>query len=136
MLSLRTTVACLVFLGACLGVAEARNQIFHFTDVNSNDYKITDLVIQYSDERVTEGFRVLDRNQPKLLRWSAITSLKIGAQVGDGTPDKHLECSVQLSDGTNLSLFCIDGIVLGQTRNGDYKRPLNELIELRPLKWN
>ena len=134
MLRLRATVACLFCLGACLGVVEAQNRLFHLSDVASRDFTIGNLTIQYSDGIVTDGFRILYGNQARLVPWSAVTSLEIKAQVGDGTSNQYVECSVQLSDGTKHKLSCIDGIVLGKTRRGDYKKPLDQVTALIPLK--
>ena len=134
MLRLRTMVACLFCLGACLSVAEAQIQLFQLSDVNSRDYKIADLTIRYSDGRVTDGFRILAGKQQKLVPWSEITSLEIGAPVGSGTPNKYVQCSVQFSDGTRQTVYCIDGIVLGKTRNGDYKKRLDQVTALIPRK--
>lgn len=134
MLRLRTTMAYLFCLGACFSVSEAQIKLFQLSDVNSRDYKIANLAIKYSDGRVTDGFRVLDGNQQKLVLWSDINSLEIGTLVGDSMPDKYVQCSVEFSDATRRSLNCIDGIVLGKTRNGDYKKPLDQVTALIPLK--
>lgn len=136
MVSLRAFLACFCIFGACLSWAGTKNQIFHLIDVNSRDYKITDLVIEYSDSRVSEGFRIMQENQPKLLLWSAITSVKIETSGEGGTPRKYVNCSVELVSGGTLSLSCLNGTVLGVTRNGDYKKPLDEIIELRPVRFD
>jgi hypothetical protein len=143
MLQLRTIMAGLLCFGVWLSEAEAQNHVFQISDVSSRcgvrtsgmpkrNHKIANLAIEYSDGRVTDGFRVLDGNKQKLVRWSEITSLEIGSPVGGGTPNKYVQCSVQFSDNSRQNLSCVDGIVLGKTINGDYKKPLGQVAGLIP----
>lgn len=132
MLRLRTIAACFLCLGACFSLAEAQVKLFQISDVDSRDYKIGNLTIRYPDRSVAEGFRIVDGTQQKLVLWSEITSLEIGTLVGQTTSGKYVQCSVQFSDATTKNLHCIDGIVLGKTRNGDYKRPLSQVTALIP----
>ena len=133
MLRLPTLLSCL-FLALSLSAAEAQTILFQISDASSRDYKIANLTIKYSDGKVTDGFRVIEENNQKLVRWSEITSLEIGTVVGDGTATKYVECSVEFSDATTRNLHCIDGMVSGKTRNGDYKKPLHQVKALLPQK--
>jgi len=134
MVGLLRFCACLLILGACPSWAEPTNQMFHLVDVNSRDYKITGVSIEYPKGKVSDGFWILEENQSKSVSWSVVTSLKIETPVEDGEPPTYLKCSVELTNGKTVNLTCLNGTLLGITRNGDYRKPLDRVIELRPVR--
>jgi hypothetical protein len=121
---------CAIFLG----IAEAQNRMFQLADVNSRDYKIVNLTIEYSDGRVADGVRIRDGDQWRVVQWSTITSLEIGTAIEYSASNTYVQCSIQLSDGTKHDYSCVDGIVLGRTRRGDYRKPLDQVTALLPIK--
>jgi hypothetical protein len=126
-----------IFLGMAEAqnrMAQAQNRMFHIEDAESRDYNIVNLTIEYSDGRVADGVRVREGDQWKVVLWSTITSLEIGTVVEYGTPNSYVQCSIQLSDGTKHNFSCVDGMVLGTTRRGTYKKPLDQVAALLPLK--
>jgi hypothetical protein len=143
-----TGIFCIgVSLSVAQGQSQAQSQLFKISDLNSRcgtgaattvppgrDHEIANLTINYPDGIVTDGFRILDGNQQRLVRWSEITSLQMEALVGDGERDKYVRCSVQFSDATRQTLHCLDGIVLGNTSSGVYKKPLDQVTTLIPPK--
>lgn len=128
-------IGALFFLGlaSALCCFAGNREIFHLIDVNSSDYKITDLAIEYSDATVADGFRIQKDGQARLIPWSAITNLKLETTDQD-VSDGFLKCSVKFTDGKTLISSCVNGTLLGTTRNGDYRMPLGKVIELKAVR--
>jgi hypothetical protein len=131
-LSSRPTAVIISFLLIFAQVALSRSPepVFQILDKQSKDYRLVNVALDYAGQRTTQGFLVFEGNQPRLLEWASITSLEIGGSV-DGTPGK-LSCTIQHPDGAKQAFACVDGVVLGRSRNGEYRKPLNQVTKIIP----